>query len=645
MNLVKKVKAFTTMLYHSRYRVLLILAASYLILSILLRMVLWWQFSPEHKPLLHIPLLISIGLLYDLIQLVYLLLPITLLWLILPNRLFQHQFGKFILAVTVFLALYGMLFLSEVEFYFFEEFNARFNLVAVDYLRYPHEVLINIWESYPISTLLAFNAALTLLLLYPLRALIYSHHDQILPFKQRLIVIGSQLFLTILITFLFSAHSFKFSEDRVINEIATNGVSSFFQALRTNQLDYSVYYPTLKSNTSYQLLAEELAKGGGEFTQLAQKNLQRRFTANIQGLGKLNVMIIVEESFGAEFVGSYGDQRHLTPYFDELAQQGMLFTHAWATGTRTVRGLEAITLSFPPIPSESIIKRLGNENMANWGQVMQKLGYHTSFLYGGYGYFDNMNYFYQHNGFAVSDRTDMPSPKFANIWGVSDEDLLFHAMHYYDRLHDQRQPFFSIVMTTSNHKPFTFPEGIAGIPSQGGDREAGIRYADYAIGQFFKKAPSHGWFDNTLFIIIADHGARVYGQAEIPLSSYEIPLLIYSPSHITPSKINRAISQMDLAPTVLSLLGLPYEAPFFGQNIFNLPTTQPTVLLFNHNYTVALVKGDELAILNPQQTGSSEHYDANHHKFTPLLPNQSQIDLAIAYYQIAFEQFIHHLYQ
>ncbi|OQW91288.1 MAG: hypothetical protein BWK79_17245, partial [Beggiatoa sp. IS2] len=552
---------------YTQYRLFLVITIIYLLSSLLLRFVLWWQFSPESNPLLHLPIIMSVGLLNDLVQLIYLLLPFSLLLLVLPRPLLQKKWGRGLLTIALCLSVYSLLFLNVAEFYFFEEFNARFNLVAVDYLIYPHEVLINIWESYPVALWLTFNLLIILILGYPFWLL--TNSNQILFFKQRVILLVFHIMLAVLASILVATDSFNLSNDRVINEISSNGISSFFKALGTNQLDYPTYYATKDSDVSFQRLTTKLAKGGGQFTHLAEQRLDRHFMANPQGLGKLNVVIIVEESFGAEFVGSYGDQRHLTPEFDRLAQQGMLFNHAWATGTRTVRGLEAITLSFPPIPSESVIKRPGNENMANWGQVMQTAGYHTSFIYGGYGYFDNMNYFYSHNGFATSDRTNIDSPKFANIWGVSDEDLLAHATGYYDRLYAQQQPFFSIVMTTSNHKPFTFPEGIAGIPAHGGGREAGIRYADYALGRFFESAQHHEWFKQTLFVVVADHGARVYGKAEIPLNSYEIPLLIFAPSHLSPSKIEREISQLDIAPTVLGLLGLEYEAPFFGQNVLN----------------------------------------------------------------------------
>ena len=160
---------------------------------------------------------------------------------------------------------------------------------------------------------------------------------------------------------------------------------------------------------------------------------------------------------------------------------------------------------------------------------MRSLGYRTSFLYGGYGYFDNMNAYFGENGFDVLDRRSIRSVRFKNIWGVSDEDLFDHSLAYFDRLHAAGGPFFSIIMTTSNQKPFTFRMGLEaqGIPPEGGGRPAGVRYADFALGRFLRDARDHPWFDDTVFVVAADHGARVYGAEQIPLRTYEIPLMIY----------------------------------------------------------------------------------------------------------------------
>lgn len=624
-----------------RYNLLLILAVPYLLINLLLRLILWWQFGiVSDVSYGQVPLILMTGFINDAVELLYLLLPLSLFLLLMPEKWFSTRINRAILLIGSYFWLFIWLYLAVAEYFFFEEFDARFNLVAVDYLIYPHEVFINIWESYPVSMVLSINAILSgLLLFFFLSPWTRSCFSRNTSFRQRIGFFSIHLILLLGALVGFSTYSLTFSDNRVTQELIANGISSFFQAFHTNELDYNKYYRTADSKTMLDLLSQNLKQGGGEFTHLNDGRIDRTFPAQAAGLGKLNVVVIVEESFGAEFVGVYGDKRGLTPEFDRLSQQGLLFTRMYATGTRTVRGLEAITLSFPPIPSESIVKRPGNENMFNWGTVMKQQGYHTSFLYGGYGYFDNMNYFYSHNGFAVSDRNEIKQPNFANIWGVSDEDLLRHAAEYFDDR--QGQPFFSIIMTTSNHKPYTFPEGIPGVPTKGGGRDAGIRYADYAIGQFFREASKHAWYNNTLFIIVADHGARVYGKAQIPLYSYEIPLLILAPGHIADQTVDTLTSQLDIAPTVLGLLGFAYEAPFFGKNVLAQPTR---TLLFNHNHKVALYNGSELAVLGLQGSTATYRYEHQGHQFTPLPSNEGLINLATAYYQTAFKLFKEHKY-
>ena len=359
-----------------------------------------------------------------------------------------------------------------------------------------------------------------------------------------------------------------------------------------------------------------------------------------------NVVVVAEESLGAEFLGAYGDDRGLSPSFDRLAENGLLFIHAYATGTRTVRGLEAITASFPPIPSVSILRRPGSEGAAVWSRVMGDLGYESSFLYGGYAYFDNMAHYFSTNGFAVSDRTDVIAPVFANIWGVSDQDLFDHALDYYDRQNQTRaEPFFSLIMTTSNHKPFTFPPGVPGVPEEGGGRLAGVRYADWALGRFLEQAESHPWFDNTLFVVVGDHGARIYGASQIPLHTYTVPILFYAPDRLPAGRIDVRTSQIDIAPTLLGLLGVSYEAPFFGQNVLALPPGTERTLLFNHNHDVALLRGDEMVVLGLHQAVDSYRVDENGRDMTPIETDPELADLAIAYYQTAYDLFQQHLYR
>jgi len=622
-----------------------VLALLYLALSALLRLVLWARFgTASDVSILALPEVILLGAVNDTVEAVYLLAPLSLYLLLMPQRWMQWRVHGWLLGAGALLMIYGMLYLLAVEYFFFEEFDARFNLVAVNYLMYGHEVLINIRDSYPVTEVLVGNAFVSLVLL----RLVWPHLREArpvatVPAASRGLMLAGHAGLAALMAWTFSTNTLAFSENRVTNELSANGVSSLFRALKTSKLDYMLYYRTGAPDRLFNRLVAELSKGGGRFNHLAEGRLDRHYAADPNGLGKLNVVIVLEESFGAEFIGAYGDTRGLTPNFDALAGHGLLFSNAYATGTRTVRGLEAIVASFPPIPSESIVKRPGSEHIANWGEVMRKHGYHTSFLYGGYGYFDNMNHFFASNGFDTSDRNDIKDPDFANIWGVSDVSLFKHAVDYFDRQAETGQPFFSVVLSTSNHKPYTFPPGVPGIPEQGGGRAAGVKYADYAIGEFFRLAETRPWFEDTLFVVVADHGARVYGKAQIPLKSYEIPLLLYSPAHIRPSVDQTLASQLDIAPTVLGMLGLEYEAPFFGQDV--LHTRGPRTLLFNHNYQIAVYSGNELAILDLQQDADSYLYDKSADRFTHLQPNEENIDLAVAYYQTAFQMFRQHRYQ
>jgi phosphoglycerol transferase MdoB-like AlkP superfamily enzyme len=628
-----------------RFRPLWIIAALYLTMSTLLRLVLWATFDqPTGSSLLELAASLPLGALNDLATLVYLLFPATLLLALLPQRLLASRFMKYPATVGLAALLFGMLYLACVEFFFFREFDARFNLVAVDYLVYNHEVFINIWESYHVIWFLLGCAGLSLLLSIVLRRrLIRDGFPPVMPMRRRLSFIAGHLVLMLLVLALVSTDSLALFGNRITNEIVANGVSSLFRAFHTNELDYTEYYPTLPEDQAFRMIRSELGQRGGRLAQNDPEELLRDFPAR-PGLGTLNVVVIVEESFGAQFNGAYGAKPDLTPNFDRLAQEGLLFTNAYASGTRTVRGLGAIVTSLPPIPSEGIIKRPGSWPIANWGEVMRRQGYLPSFLYGGYGLFDNMNPFFAGNGFAISDRKDIDRVTFSNIWGVCDQDLFNHALDYYDRESAGGHPFFSVMMTTSNHSPYTFPAGIPGVQAKGGDRTAGVRYADYALGEFMDKARAHRWYGDTLFVIVADHDARVYGREQIPLRHYRIPLLILAPGRLQPRKVTAAVGQIDIAPTVLGLLGLPYQAPFYGQDVLQAPAGQARPLLINHDHDVGLLLGDRLAVLGLHRRQGFYRVAAD----GSLLPadNDPQLAaLATAYFQTAFDLFKNHRYQ
>lgn len=626
----------------TRFSPWLTVVAVYMVLGLAGRTLLWARFGIEADVgASRLPYVLTAGFINDLVESLYLFAPFALYILLLPDRWFRSTANRVILFGATAVTITGLIYLNAAEYFFFEEFDARFNIVAYDYLAYPTEVFTDIWDAYPVMKVLGVAVTLAALAVYFLRNSIKPGFVRVVRLRERLVVLTPYAVVLALSVAFHPTNALSLSSNRVENELVQNGHSSFFRAARTSDIDYESYYASAKPADNLRLMQTELADDGAQFTQLALGKMNRSHAARPDGLGQLNVVVVSSESFGAEFSKLHGSSKDWTPNFDAYAKQGLWFANTYASGTRTVRGLEAITSSFPPIPTVSILRRPGNQGIGSWGKVMDDLGYESSFLYGGYGYFDDMNTFFAGNGFQVLDRTDIDNVRFENVWGVADEDLFDRAIQHYGEQFKAGKPFFSIIMTTSNHKPFTFRPGLEqlGIPEEGGGRQAGVRYADYALGYFLREAATQPWFDDTIFVVVADHGARVYGKAEIPLETYEIPLMIYSPKHVAPRQIDTLMTQIDIAPTVLGLLGMQYEAPFFGIDALHERPDHARVALFSHNHDVAILRDNQLVVLGLGKTHQSLTYDPLAKTFKPVADDTALQDLGVAYFQTASDLF------
>jgi phosphoglycerol transferase MdoB-like AlkP superfamily enzyme len=282
------------------------------------------------------------------------------------------------------------------------------------------------------------------------------------------------------------------------------------------------------------------------------------------------------------------------------------------------------------------VKRPRNEGLFSLGALFRARGYDTVFLYGGYGYFDNMNAFFRGNGYRVVDRMSAPDDDvtFANVWGVADEDLYRWALTEADADHAAGRPFYQFIMTTSNHRPFTYPEGRINIPSHTGRRGA-VRYTDWAIGDYFRQARRRPWFDDTIFVVVADHCAGTSGRAELPADRYRIPLLIYSPAHLAPRVVDRQSSQIDYAPTLLGLLGWSYDSRFFGKDILRMRPEEERALIATYE-SLGYLKGDRLVVLKPVRRFAQYRYDRRRGRTEPAAaPDEALLHEAISYYQTA----------
>ncbi|MES2416682.1 MAG: LTA synthase family protein [Bacteroidota bacterium] len=582
------------------------------------------------------------GLLFDLAAASYACIPLVLyLWLF-PNRWYAKKLNRILLLLYFFVVVATLLFNAISEWFFWEEFSVRYNFIAVDYLVYTTEVIGNIRQSYPINTILSLLFVVSALFTYALRNLIWQSTTSKTRFTGR-----SKIALLLLclpfITYFGLNHKWKYqSSNQYVNELAGNGMYDFGFAFWNNELDYNTFYKTLPIDTVKALFRQILAP-----TSTSKKPTDLYTTRNILGTGpeqQMNVVLISVESLSANFLGSFGNTQHLTPQLDSLAKKGLLFTKLYASGTRTVRGLEALSLSIPPTPGQSIIKRPDNKNLFTLGSVFKAKGYSSRYIYGGYSYFDNMKEFFSQNGYEVTDRSALTDKEihYSNIWGVADEDLFTLSLRELDGDYQQKKPFFAHIMTVSNHRPYTYPEGRIDIPSHT-SREGAVKYTDYAIGKFIKEASTKPWFSNTLFVIVADHCASSAGKVELPIDKYHIPMIFYAPGHILPGKFEKLTAQIDIAPTILGFLNFNYESKFFGQDVFKMANGSERAFISTYQ-SLGYLKNNKLIILDPNKKADTFLPDFISGNSSLIAPDTTLTNEAIAYYQLASYLYQHQLY-
>jgi len=346
-----------------------------------------------------------------------------------------------------------------------------------------------------------------------------------------------------------------------------------------------------------------------------------------------NIVVITVESLSSDYLGIFGNKEGLTPNLDKIAQDSLLFTRVYATGTRTVRGLEALTLSIPPTPGQSIVRRPDNADMFSLGSVLNSRDYKSWFIYGGYGYFDNMNDFYEKNNYQILDRTSIPKEKIMTetVWGVADEVVFGEAVENLDKAYTNGEKTFQMIMTTSNHRPYIYPDGRIDIPSPGG-RNGSVKYTDWAIGNFLAEAKKHPWFNNTVFVIVADHQASSAGDTEVPIKKYHIPLIVYAPQLIAPGRVDRLMSQIDVAPTLLGLLNFSYTSRFMGYDVMKLPENKERIFISTYQ-NIAYGKGDKLVVLEPKKQVSFYQINYETGEYIKQVPDSELLKEAITWYQ------------
>lgn len=650
---------FQKLIYPSRFSVLYSFITWFLIVSQLVRVTFFiWQYDEVSFNLFTLLGTLLTGLFFDFGTVSFIAFPAIIYYTIFPNKWIGSWVDKILIWFFTFLTIFILVFVFFAEITFWDEFKTRFNFIAVDYLIYTHEVVANIEQSYPLPLLILGVMISTFLILFIFykRKYFQNTFTQKASLKQRLVVVATAFISCLFFTLFITNNQAEWSSNRYNAEISKSGIYSFFAAFRNNQMKYDEFYTSINNDKAFTIVRNKLKEENSRF-----KNNNLSIHRTILDTTKndephKNVVFILVESLSGSFMKEFGNEKNITPFLDSLAQKSIFFDNLYATGTRTVRGMEAVTLCIPPTPGQSIVKRPENQNLFTVSNVFKSKGYNSNFFYGGDGYFDNMNAYFGGNGFTIYDRGrgSVLSDKikttrnninddevtFENAWGICDDDIYSKMLKVADEHYNSNKPFFNFVMTTSNHRPYTYPDNAVDIPS-GTGREGAVKYTDYALKKMFEKAKNKPWFKNTVFIIIADHCASSAGKDEIDVANYHIPAFIVNLPEYQNQKIKKQCSQIDIFPTFFSLLHWNYESDFFGNNIL-ASTFEERALLGTYRKLV-LMKKDQVMVLSDQKKQNFYKWNKLDNSLNTIPLEMSFLNETISWYQTADYLFTHKL--
>ena len=591
-----------------------------------------WQWDRVTSAV-NLPLFFIQGVRADLIMLGMLIAPLALLMPLLVNKYTWRFWQKLVWVWGTFIVIL-VVFMETATPAFIMQYDLRPNRLFVEYLQYPKEVFSTLWEGFRVPLILGVSLTIIAGILFSTMLKKWLSQYR-LDWPVWKLWLTWPLLVLLLVVMIRStmAHRpanpaiFAITSDAMVNSLIINSSWSVYFAIYNMQHEAEAgeVYGSL---TDDEIMAEMdqnypwlNADPDAPFPTLNKRE------SSITRDKPLNLVIILEESMGATFVKSLGGEHAVTPELEKLKDKGWWFEQLYATGTRSVRGIEATVSGFLPTPARSVVKlSLSQQNFFTIADLLNQKGYFTEFIYGGESHFDNMASFFIGNGFeSVIDQDNYQNPVFKGSWGVSDEDLLNKAHNRISEMHQKGQPYFSLVFTSSNHSPYEFPDGR--IDLEGSEKQTdlnAVKYADYALGEFFDKAMQSDYWQNTLFLVIADHDLNVYGDALVPIERFQIPGLILG-ADIKPKRIKTVASQIDMAPTLLSLMGISAETPMIGRDLSRPEEHQSTgrALMQFADY-FALMQGEKVTILRPQKQALEGHYSPDTRQLEILGPAEEE---------------------
>ena len=527
-----------------------------------------------------------------------------------------------------------MLFFAVVELEFYRQFHTRLNSLVVDYLKEdPKTVTRMIWHGCPVLLYLGIWAAACLVLFFllhnlnrlttPTTATRAAWFLRPLFFLPLLGLAGVACRGT-----LRSGPPLRWgdafhSPHLFANHLALNGIFTLIKAVDAGRKQKSRerWRQFLPADEALATTRKLLYQPGDEPREDEEHPLRRRHQPRTPAGLFRNVVVILMESFSAPCVGILGNRERITPRFDRIAADGVLFDHFFSNGTHTHQGAFATLASFPNLPGFETLMQMpqGAAHFSGLANLLKVKGFRDLYLYNGDFAWDNQEGFFRNQGMTrFVGRYDFDNPEFIDpTWGVSDHDMFQRAHAELEELAKGDKPFFAILQTLSNHLPFTIPEPlpiprVSGHGSLNGHLTA-MRYADWALGQFFDRVRTSNYYPDTLFVLVGDHGFCLQPQlTDIDLLRFHVPLLFFGKGlqDRFGARHSTVATQVDIVPTIMGLLGEPFLHQCWGRNLFHLETGDPGYGIIKpsgSDPTVAMLRGNRI-LVNPPAGGSARLY-------------------------------------
>ena len=551
-----------------------------------------------------------LGLRFDAMPIGYALLPLALAAALAAGPALARPWFR--RATVLYAAAVATVFVGTELFgvFFFLRFGRRLNYMAFAYLAH-RETLQFMWSRYPLWLLAPVLVGVFWLFRRLFGRWFARGPRQDWPAGRRIVAAAALTALCVLACRgglqrrPLPRGSAYFSTNQLVDELAMNDFYTMFYAARSRLTD-GRYEPK-----AYRLpTAEQAAETARDMLFLPDDvpvehpaNVLWRRSHSPQPRWDYNVVVILMEGMAGRPVGALGHRPSHTPHLDALCKESLFFERMYAVGARTSRAVVGSLCGHPDLVGITLMKRRrAVGRFLTLPQVLRGRGYHTLFVYGGRQEFDNMGAFLGVGGIdEFIDQGQMPGP--AGNWGVPDEVIFRTAHERFEELADR--PFFATILTVSNHDPFDVPAGrVELLPTAENEHNKVLnayRYADWALGEFFRYARTGKYFDNTIFVLVADHGRALNQARRVDVPGFRVPCLIYAPGIVAPGRVRTVASQADIPPTVLGLLGGDYEHGFLGRDLFRVAADDGFALLHD-DVNLAFVRG-RIALAMPPAGG------------------------------------------